>query len=113
MSAGGDRQTSAALDLALRQLSTAEPSAPRLLLLYTSAPDAGGKPVADLIAQLKAVGAVLVAVGTAATGPPPLDYWSAVSAGTKRCIAARAFGDAGTEPRSDAGRQTTDAAGAA
>jgi hypothetical protein len=36
----------------------------------------------DLVAQLKAVGAVLVVVGTAATGPPPLDYWSAVAAGT-------------------------------
>jgi hypothetical protein len=33
VSAGGDRQTSVALNLALRQLSTAEPSEPRLLLL--------------------------------------------------------------------------------
>jgi hypothetical protein len=82
VSTGGDRQTSAALDRALWQLSIAESSAPRVLLLYTSAPDAGGESVADLVAQLNAVGAVLVVVATATTGPPPLDYWSAVSAGT-------------------------------
>ena len=76
--AGGARQTAAALDLAVGQLPV-DPTRPRVVLLYTGAADAGGTPAAELTARLNAAGVMLAVV---AAGPPALDYWSAVSAGT-------------------------------
>jgi hypothetical protein len=78
--AGGSRQTGVAVELALNQLRPG-PDGPRVVLLYTGAPDAMGLPAADLVAHLRAAGAVLavVAPGTDGAVPP---YWSEVAAGT-------------------------------
>jgi hypothetical protein len=71
----GDRQTGAALDLAVAQLPR-EPDSPRLVVLYT-----GGTDTADaadaLAARLRAEGVVLAVVTTADAG-----YWRAVAEGT-------------------------------
>ncbi|HVH21219.1 MAG TPA: hypothetical protein VNA11_02065 [Pseudonocardia sp.] len=77
----GERSTGQALDLAVRQLSST-PAGPRLLVLYTTAADAGGEPADRLVERLTAVGAVLVVVATGPAGPPASDYWSTVTAGT-------------------------------
>jgi hypothetical protein len=74
----GARQTAAALDLALQQLRP-EPDDPRLVVLYTTATDAGGLPAADLAARLAAAGAVLAVVSPAPEVPP---YWVAATAAT-------------------------------
>jgi len=73
--AQGDRRTSDALSLALRQLS-AVPAGQRLVVLYTSAPDAGGQDAADLAARLAQAHALL-AVVTAGTDQR---YWLRVTA---------------------------------
>ena len=75
---GGTRQTADALELAARQLPAE--TAPHLVLLYTSAPDAGGEPAPDLAARLTRAGALLTVV--TATGEPASPYWSSVAAAT-------------------------------
>lgn len=77
---GGARDTAAALDAAVAQLP-AEPAGPRLVVLYTSAPDAGGEPAAAVAERLRAVGAVLAVVATPdGTAVPP--FWADVAAAT-------------------------------
>lgn len=76
VTAGGDRRTSQALDLAVQQFP-AGPSEPRLLVLYTAAPDAGGEPAAALGERLRTAGVLLAVVTTAAPG-----YWSAAATAT-------------------------------
>ena len=82
----GERQTAAALDLAVAQLPH-EPDSPRLVVLCTSG--AGTAEAADdLAARLRADGVVLAVVTTADDG-----YWGAVAAGTGGvAIAARQAG---------------------
>ncbi len=81
ISSAGERRTAAALELAVRQLP-ATPTEPRLLVLYTAAPDAGGPPVAELVKRLNAAGVVLAVVHAGPEGEPESAYWSAVGAGT-------------------------------
>jgi hypothetical protein len=73
----GARHTSDALTLAVRQLP-ADPAAPRLLVLYTGAADAGGEPAADLGARLRDAHTILVVVSTTAD----TRYWSDVTHAT-------------------------------
>ena len=82
----GERQTAAALDLAVAQLPR-EPDSPRLVVLCTSG--AGTAEAADdLAARLRADGVVLAVVTTADDG-----YWGAVAAGTGGvAVAARQAG---------------------
>jgi hypothetical protein len=80
--AHGKRSTSDALTLAVRQLPAA-PSGPRVVVLYTSAPDAGGEPAAALAARLTKAHALLVVVSTATD---PL-YWSSVARATGGLLA--------------------------
>ena len=82
----GVRQTVAALDRALQQLPPG-PDDPRLVVLYTAAPDAGGPPAADLAARLTAAGAVLAVVAPEREVPP---YWATAAAATGgTAVAAR------------------------
>jgi hypothetical protein len=82
----GERQTVAALDLAVAQLAR-EPDGPRLVVLYTSGA-ATAEAADDLAARLRADGVVLVVVTTADGG-----YWRAVAAGTGGvAVAARQAG---------------------
>jgi VWA domain-containing protein len=69
--AGGDRSTSSALTLAARQFP-ATPVGRRVVVLYTTAADAGGESAAALSARFRQAGAILVAVGTAADSA----YWA-------------------------------------
>ena len=78
---GGDRQTVAALDLAAQQLPP-DAETPRLVLLYTAAPDAAGRSAADLGAGLSAAGIVLAVVTTAGDGGPVPPYWSDAAGAT-------------------------------
>ncbi|MEU4421499.1 hypothetical protein AB0F81_12800 [Actinoplanes sp. NPDC024001] len=75
--AGGDRDTAAVLDLAQRQFP-AVPAGRRVVLLYTTAADAGGSDPDRLAARFRDAGTILVVVGTAAAAP----YWSAAATGT-------------------------------
>jgi hypothetical protein len=77
----GDRDTSGAIDRALGQLP-ADLAAPRVVVLYTAAPDAGGESAADLGERLNAAGALLAVVTTAADGQAASPYWSTVAAAT-------------------------------
>jgi hypothetical protein len=77
----GGRDTSGAVDLALRQLP-ADVAAPRVVVLYTAAPDAGGESAADLGERLNAAGVLLAVVTTAEDGRAAPQYWSAVAADT-------------------------------
>jgi len=76
--AGGARSTAAALDLAVAQLQ-AGATDPRLVVLYTGAPDAGGEPAATVVERMRAAGVVLAVVGSAETASP---FWTAVAEGT-------------------------------
>lgn len=82
--AGGARSTAAALDLAAAQLGPAGDD-PRLVVLYTGAPDAGGEPPAAVAERLRAAG-VLLAVVCPSAGPPddPAEpaFWADAAAGT-------------------------------
>ncbi len=60
---GGERQTGAALQVALDGLP-AVPGRPRVLLLHTGATDAGGEPAAALAARMRAAGVLLAVVAT-------------------------------------------------
>jgi hypothetical protein len=71
--AGGRRSTSDALTLAIDRVRAA-PTGPRLVMLYTTAPDAGGEKAAALAARLTAAGTTLVVIGPASGGT----YWSDV-----------------------------------
>ena len=76
--AGGARSTAAALDLAVAQLR-AGATDPRLVVLYTGAPDAGGEPAATVVERMRAAGVVLAVVGSGETASP---FWTAVAEGT-------------------------------
>ncbi len=76
----GGRDTSGAVDLALAQLP-AGVAQPRVVVLHTAAPDAGGESAADLAERLNAAGVLLAVVTTTADGRAA-PYWSAVAAGT-------------------------------
>jgi hypothetical protein len=78
--AGGDRRTADALDLAVRELPS-DPTAPRLVMLYTGAVDAD-RPAPDLVRRLNTAGVTLAVICTADDGPVSPDYWSTVSVGT-------------------------------
>ncbi|HEX3257077.1 MAG TPA: VWA domain-containing protein, partial [Pseudonocardia sp.] len=75
ITAGGGRQTVAALELAVAQLPR-EPDGPRLVVLYTGGASTADAPDA-LAARLRADGVVLAVVTTADDG-----YWRAVADGT-------------------------------
>jgi hypothetical protein len=75
----GGRQTSGAVDLALGLLP-ADVAEPRVLVLYTAAPDAGGESAADLGERLNAAGVLLAVVTTAADGQAVPQYWATVAA---------------------------------
>jgi hypothetical protein len=68
--ADGQRSTSDALTLALRQLP-GSPVGRRVVVLYTTAADAGGESAAALSGRFRRAGAILVAVGAAGGSP----YW--------------------------------------
>lgn len=72
--AAGRRNTSDALTLAIDQFADASASS-RLVVLYTTAPDAGGESSSALSARLNSAGAMLVVVGAADGGA----YWSGVT----------------------------------
>ncbi|WP_328467563.1 hypothetical protein OHA21_49395 [Actinoplanes sp. NBC_00393] len=74
---GGERDTAAALELAGQQFPETA-AGRRVVLLYTTAADAGGLSADRLAARYRTAGTILVVVGTAAAGP----YWSAAAAGT-------------------------------
>jgi von Willebrand factor type A domain len=75
--AHGQRQTSDALTTAVDELA-GSPAGPRVVILYTSASDAGGEAAAHLAARLAKAHALLVVVSTAGdTG-----YWSAAARAT-------------------------------
>lgn len=75
--ARGQRQTADALTLAVRQLPAA-PAGPRVVILYTTAPDAGGEPAAQLAARLAKAHVLLVVASTA----PDTQYWSTTTRAT-------------------------------
>ena len=75
--AHGDRDTAAALRLAVRQFP-ATAVGRRVVILYTTGADAGGERAGTLAARFRANGTILVVVGTAAGGP----YWADVAAAT-------------------------------
>jgi hypothetical protein len=75
--ARGDRDTAAALTLATRQFP-ATPPGRRVVVLYTTAADAGGEPAAALGARFRSTGTILVVVGTAGADP----YWADAAAAT-------------------------------
>jgi hypothetical protein len=77
MRAHGERDTAAALGLAVRQFP-ATPAGRRVVILYTTAADAGGERAGALAARFRASGTLLVVVGTAAGGP----YWADAAAAT-------------------------------
>jgi hypothetical protein len=68
--AGGQRRTSAALDLAMKQFG-ATATGPRVVVCYTSSADAGGESATALAARVNRAGTILVVVGTAAS-----TYWA-------------------------------------
>lgn len=73
----GQRQTADALALAVRQLPAAPPG-PRVVILYTTAPDAGGEPAGQLAARLAKAHVLLVVASTA----PDTQYWSTAARAT-------------------------------
>jgi hypothetical protein len=73
------RATSDALTLALQQLPHDRHS---LLIVCTSASDAGGEPAAQLADRLRAANAVLAVVRTTGTGGTDSGYWSEVATRT-------------------------------
>jgi hypothetical protein len=73
----GERDTAAALGLAERQFPTAE-TGRRVVVVYTTAADAGGERAEVLAGRFRASGTILVVVGTAAEG----SYWASAAAGT-------------------------------
>jgi hypothetical protein len=78
---GGDRRTADALDLAVGQLR-ADVTDPRLVVLYTGAPDAGGKPASEIIDRMRSAGVLLAVVETAGGGPAASEFWTTAASGT-------------------------------
>jgi len=74
---GGGRNTREALNLAIRQLPTG-PDDSRLVVLYTSAPDAGGEPPSALAQRLNRADALLAVITTASD----TRYWAQVTSAT-------------------------------
>ncbi|HEY0531106.1 MAG TPA: hypothetical protein VGD29_05835 [Actinoplanes sp.] len=77
MTAHGTRDTAAALTLAGRQFPGTVPGR-RVVVLYTSAPDAGVTGAEELSARFRAAGTILVVVGTAGGSA----FWAAATQGT-------------------------------
>ena len=75
--AGGERDTAAALTLATRQFP-ATPPGRRVVVLYTTAADAGGESAAALSNRFRATGTILVVVATADANP----YWADAATAT-------------------------------
>jgi hypothetical protein len=75
--AGGQRRTSDALTLAKGQFP-ASPTGRRVVVVYTSAADAGGESAAALSARFKQSGTILIVVGSAGDST----YWSDASRAT-------------------------------
>jgi len=75
--ADGDRDTAAALTLARSQFPRVE-TGRRVVVLYTSAANAGGTAAADVADDFRAAGTILVVVGTAAAS----GFWSEAAAAT-------------------------------
>jgi hypothetical protein len=86
----GDRATSDALTVALRELAGVTRQ-PRVVVLYTGASDAGGEPAAALAARLTDVHAVLAVVTTADADAA---YWSSVARATGGVVAREQTGGA-------------------
>jgi hypothetical protein len=74
--ARGDRDTGAALRLAMRQFPDVA-AGRRVVVLYTTGADAGGESAATLGARFRASGTILVVVGTAGDA-----YWADAAAAT-------------------------------
>jgi hypothetical protein len=74
--ARGDRRTSTALTLALDQFA-APAAGPRVVVLYTAAPDAGAETAEVLAARIRRAATILVVVGTAGS-----TYWADVTRAT-------------------------------
>jgi hypothetical protein len=81
----GKRQTSQALTAAAQQLP-ATPTGPRLVVLYTGAPDAGGEKATELAARLAKAHILLVVVSTAAQ----TEYWTTAARATGGFLAPAA-----------------------
>jgi hypothetical protein len=77
LTATGQPDTSAALTLALDRLP-ARRGDRTVIVLYTSAPDAGGEPPSALGRRLREAGAVLAVV----TSAPNAEYWTSVAQAT-------------------------------
>ncbi|MEV6300694.1 hypothetical protein AB0M02_14900 [Actinoplanes sp. NPDC051861] len=75
--AGGERDTATALELASGQFPEVA-AGRRVVLLYTTAADAGGPGASRLAADYRARGTLLVVVGSAAAAR----YWTAAAGGT-------------------------------
>ncbi|HEU4349374.1 MAG TPA: hypothetical protein VFR35_16480 [Actinoplanes sp.] len=75
--AGGERDTAAALALAAGQFPGTPPGR-RVVVLYTTAKDAGGPNASALSGRLRATGTILVVVGTADADR----YWAGAAAAT-------------------------------
>jgi hypothetical protein len=90
MHAAGKRKTSQALTLATGQLPKT-PAGPRVIVLYTTAPDAGGESSAALSRRLARANAILVVVS------PATDtlYWSDVARETGGFVAPTGARSAG------------------
>jgi hypothetical protein len=78
----GERRTSDALSLVVRQLPNSS-TRPRVLVLYTSAPDAGGETATHLAERLTKAHALLVVITTAAD----TQYWSRATRATGGVLA--------------------------
>jgi hypothetical protein len=77
VSAGGVRDTAAALTLAAAQFP-GTPAGRRVVVLYTTGADAGGESAGALAARFRSSGTILVVVGTADGDP----YWATAAAAT-------------------------------
>jgi len=75
--ARGERDTSAALGLAVRQFPGTA-AGRRVVVLYTTGADAGGEGARALASRFRASGTILVVVGTVTDSP----YWASVAAAT-------------------------------
>jgi hypothetical protein len=88
--AHGKRKTSQALTLATRQLPAA-PAGPRVVVLYTTAADAGGESSAAVARRLANAHAILVVVSPASEAP----YWADVARATGGFLAPTGTRSAG------------------
>ncbi|HWM57228.1 MAG TPA: vWA domain-containing protein [Pseudonocardia sp.] len=92
---GGERNTAAALDLAVAQLPP-DPAEPRLVVLATGAPDAEGEPASAIVERMRSAGVLLAVVGTEGgtpAGAAASEFWTTVAAGTGGVAVSAAPGD--------------------